>query len=332
MSELSDVGVKLDDRIRLMSAVLAATDFPDKSQQRKPHGTHAHARATRKHMDDHFAHPAVMSTQALLDQGTPLEALFSLVMQMSWPGMEIAELPDWAPAGYNDQLRAFYTQAGVEAFWQAEHAPWDKALKEAGNIFSKVAFKPFLKPFLGDIEEELVFVPNISYPADQEVGIRAGNTLLCVSPPPLAWGDSPPWPYDEPTMMTHSYQVALSIFGRILLLNYLRSSPEQLAEITKNELPVTDHFKSMFPTWEDQFAELFVMAAVAMFFETHVGSLDYKSYVLLQKKAHGMALLPGTVSVLRRYLSEQGNKYHTLLEFLPVFPKQLRVAQKIVTL
>jgi len=42
--------------------------------------------------------------------------------------------------------------------------------------------------------------------------------------------------------------------------------------------------------------------------------------------------LPGTVSVMRRYLQEVGGgKYRNLAEFLPVFPKQLRVARKIVT-
>jgi hypothetical protein len=34
MSAQSDVSVRLDDRIRLMSALLAATDWPEKSQER----------------------------------------------------------------------------------------------------------------------------------------------------------------------------------------------------------------------------------------------------------------------------------------------------------
>jgi hypothetical protein len=43
--------------------------------------------------------------------------------------------------------------------------------------------------------------------------------------------------------------------------------------------------------------------------------------------------VPGTVSVLRRYLQEKGGaKYSTLVEFLPYFPKQLRVAKRIVNL
>ena len=329
----SDVTVKLDDRVRLLGAVLAATDYPKQMQKIKPHGTHAHARATIKHVSDHKEHPAVKSTQALLDKGTPVEALFTLMMMLTdIPQLTINALPSWAPADYNDQLRDFYLTAKLEDFWKSEKVAWDKALRETTSVFSDVEFKDFLKPFLGDINETFTFIPNVSYPSNHDLGLQLKDELVVIVPPPLAWGDSPPWSYDEKTMVTHSYQVALSIYSRILLKNYMRSDPDKLTEITKNELPVADHFKAAHPTWEDQFSELFSMAAVAMYFESHVSELDYKSYVLLQKKAHGMALLPGTVSVMRRYLKEVGGRYSNLLEFLPIFPKQLRVAQKIVTL
>ena len=71
-SSISDVSVRLEDRIRLMSAVLAATDWPDKVHERKPHGTHLHARATRKHLHDFRTHEAVQAMQGLLNQGAPL--------------------------------------------------------------------------------------------------------------------------------------------------------------------------------------------------------------------------------------------------------------------
>ena len=68
-------------------------------------------------------------------------------------------------------------------------------------------------------------------------------------------------------------------------------------------------------------------------FSNNLGPKDKEGYnMLMEKKARGMAMLPGTVSVLRRYLQEVGNTHYTnLIEFLPYFPKQLRVAKKIVT-
>ena len=47
-------------------------------------------------------------------------------------------------------------------------------------MFAKVAFKPFLEPFVGEVHEDLVFVPNISYPTDQEIGLRIEKrTAVC---------------------------------------------------------------------------------------------------------------------------------------------------------
>ncbi len=332
MTDQSDVTVKLDDRVRLMSAVLAATTHPDKAQQLKRHGTHFHARATRKYVEKFASHPAVQATQAMLDQGAPLEALFTLALLFSWPELQLDTVPRWVPAGYSAQLRDFYLVSKLETFWQTEKAGWEKAIKESKNMFKAVEFKKFLQPFLGTIEETFTFMPNVSYPADQELGMRFGKEIVCLVPPPMAWGDSPPWPYDEATQITMSYRAALTIYARILLLTYLRSNAQQLAEISKNDLPLSDHFKAQHPTWEDQFSMLFCMAVVAMYLEAHVNEGEYKAYVLIEKKARGQALLPGTVSVMRRYLQEVGGKYNNLIEFLPFFPKQLRVAQKIVTL
>ena len=120
--------------------------------------------------------------------------------------------------------------------------------------------------FLGDIAEQFVFVPNISYPTDQEIGLRLGKEIVVITPPPLAWGDSPPWPYDEESQLVHSYRASLTQIGRLLLIAALRANPEKVAKASKSELPVGDQFKATHPTWEEQFTALFVAAAVALYF------------------------------------------------------------------
>lgn len=327
------ITVRLDDRIRLLSAVLAATHFPEQSQRLKPHGTHAHSRATRKHLQDHTRHPAVVSTQALLDQGTPLEALFTCVLHYEWPSMQPSlALPVWVPPGWGEQLRDFYQQTALSTWWENEAFVWDKAAREAQKVFAGVDYKTFFLPFLGEIPESLVFVPNISFPTDREVGMNFKGELICIAPPPLAWGDSPPWPYDEPTMVMHSYKVSIMQYVRLKLLPYLRLHADKVAEAAKNELPVNDQFRAQFPAWEDQFTELFVSALVAIYLEDFVSEAEYKAFVLMERKVRGMNILPGTVSVLRRFLQERDNKFSSLIDFLPVFPKHLRVAKRIVTL
>ncbi len=331
MSDQQDVIVKLDDRIRLMSAVLGATDWPEKSHERQPHGTHAHSRASRKYLDAFKTHEAVQGMQSLVNQGAPMEAIFTLAMQMSWPTLEIAELPRWAPPRWNEHLRDFYEKAALAKWWKDESVPWNNSIIESQKMFKGIEFKPFLKPFLGEIPETLVFVPSISFPTDQEIGVRSGTELICIAPPRLAWGDSAPWPFDEDP--AHVYRAALSQYGRMLMLAYLRANAEALSPIATTPLPVSDQFRARFPTWQEQFTNLFVAASVALFLESKVSKAESNAYVLMERKTQGMVILPGMVSVLRRYQTEFDNgRYKNLMEFLPIFPKQLRVAAKIVTL
>lgn len=332
-TKTSDVTVRLDDRVRLISALLAATDYPDKAQQVKPHGTHAHARATRKHLNDHGKHPAVMITQAMLDKHVPLEALYTAALHLDPRTLKPAKpMPTWLPKDWDTYLRDFLVKAGLQAFWQQENFVWDKAYTESQHVFRDVSYKRYLSPYFDDIPESFVFIPNIAYPSHRELGLRFDGEMICIAPPPLAWGDSPPWPYDEETMLMHAYRAALGQYGRILLTGLLRQNPERVAAASETDLPVNDQFKAQFPTWEEQLVELFVTALVAIYLEEKISEAEYKAFVLMERKVRGMNILPGTVSVMRRYLQERGNKFNTFIEFLPLFPKQLRVAKRIVNL
>ena len=157
--------------------------------------------------------------------------------------------------------------------------------------------------------------------------------LISIVPPPLAWGESPPWPYDEETRLAeHTYPMALAQYARLLMLNYLRENADKLGDATTTELPISDELKVRYPTWEDQFLALFQSAVVAIYLEDYVSPTEARGFMLMEKRIRKMTELPGTVSVLRRFLQEKGNRYNTLAEFLSVFPKQLRVAKRIVTL
>lgn len=328
-----DVTVRLDDRIRLMSAVLAATNWPDKAQEHQPHGTHVHARSTTRYLKEHSRHPAVLALQNLLDQGAPLEAVYTFGLCLNWPDLQLQlpTLPGWIPPGWLGHLRDFIRQTAITDWWAQEDRLWQKSLEESRKMFHDIAFKPFLKPFMGDIPEDLVFFPNISYPTHQEIGIRLGRELVCIAPPRLAWGDSPPWPFDEDPV--HIYRAALSQYGRLLLITFLRAHSDRLTDARAIPLPVSDQFSATHPSWDEQFTALFVSAAVAIYLEDHISKSEADAYVLMARKTQGMTILPGTISVLRRYLAEQeAGRYQSMIDFLHIFPKQLRVAKRIVML
>jgi hypothetical protein len=327
----TDVTVKLDDRARLLSAALAVTRYPEHAQKRRPHGTHAHARATIKQLAPLADHPAILDLQGLLDQGAPLEALFTLIMTARPPDLTIERPPRWMPPNWGEKLRDFMDRAALSAWWKSEEAAWNSAREDAGRMFASVSFKPFLRPFVGEIMETLVFIPNITYPTDQELGLRLGRDLTCIAPPRLAWGDSPPWPYDEDP--THIYRAALTQYAKMLMIGYLRAHADVVAEASKQPIQIGDAGRAKYPTWQDQFVVLFVAGAVAIFLEDHVNKAEADAYVLIERKTNNLGVLPAVIKVLRRYLTErESGKFDTLLDFLPVFPKQLRVTTKIQSL
>jgi hypothetical protein len=335
MSNPTPIKVIVDDRIRIMSAALAATNFPQSAQERKRHHAHAHARALIKHLSerDMKKHPAIVAIQGLLDEGTPLEALFTLVMSFQLPKFTVDSLPQWLPAGLNTQLWDFYEKAELAAFFEDGSKVWESAEAQSKHVFEKVYFKETLAPFLGDVSEELMFMPNILWPADRELGIRVDNQLIAIVPPALAWGESPPWPFDEESMVAiHVYPGALSQYARILLQTYLHENAEKVSVAVEKELPVGDLMAAEYPSWEEQFIALFKSAVVAIYLEDFMNPTEARGYILMEKKVHNMTILPGTISVLRRFLQEKGNRYETLADFLTVFPAQLRVAKRIITM
>jgi hypothetical protein len=325
----------LDDRIRLFSAILAATNYPQKSQEVKRYHAHTHARATLKYMTDnnHTEHPAVKGMQDLLNKGIVLEDLFTVAMRYD---MKTHAYNGHKPAWLRDEWLAsipdFYTSAKLEEFWNtpAHAKAWEDAFIQTKRIFEPVVIKPFLKPFFGEVTDTLVVMPNIGYPAEVEVGIRPDNQLISIVPPPLAWGESNPWPFDEETNVTQSYRAALAQYCRILLQQYLRENADKVAEASKKELPVTGPLRAKYPMWEDQFTALFISGVVSIYLEDHFSKPEADAFELMERKVRGMTLLGATISVMRRYIKEYGSRYTGLADFLSIFPTQLRVAKKIV--
>lgn len=331
MSTTSDVNVKLDDRVRLMSAVLAATRYPQDEQAERPHGTHAHARAMRKHMSAFADHDAVRTLQMLLDEDSPLEAIFMLALLLRFPDGRIPKAPAWMPPDWDLQLNDFYAVSGLEAIWQSDTAIWQTALDGATRVFEKVAFKQFMRPYLGETKRQFVFIPNISYPTDRELGFRLRRELICIAPPRLAWGDSPPWPYDEDS--AHVYRAALTQYGHLLLSAYLRDHAAEVAAAAETPLPVSDQFKTLYPTWMDQFASLFIAGLVAIYLEDHVDQAEANAYVLMERRIRGLEILPAVINVLRHYLRElESGHYQSLLDLLPNFSRRLKIANRIISL
>ncbi|MCU0477078.1 MAG: hypothetical protein MUC99_13440 [Anaerolineae bacterium] len=229
MSESSaapDVTVRLDDRVRMMAALVAATSYPADVQRIRPHGAHPHAKTTRKAVTALADSPAVQQVQTLLDHQTPLGTLFTLALHLKPDQYEpLRPLPGWAPENFAHNVREFSKRGHLGVWFTKERAVWETAERQLKRVFEKVAFKPLLEKFFGTVGEKLVFIPNVLYPSEREILLAYDNELVCIAPPPLAWGDNPPWEYDDPSMVYYSYKCALGGYGRLLLDRLLDSAP-----------------------------------------------------------------------------------------------------------
>ncbi len=332
MSAASDVHVHIDDRARLMASVFALTRTTDEAHARRPHSAHAHARTTRKHLAHLSPHPAVTELQTLLDRGAPLEAIFGYALRLK-PGFIIEAVPSWASPGWSAQLADFEAQANLAAWWANDHerGAWERSLSEAARSFVGVNVHRFLEPYIGETTMRFSFMPNILYPADHEVGVRVGDEIICIAPPRAAWGDSPPWPFDEDP--GHLFRASIGQYVRILLTDLFRTHADQLAAAEQTELPVSDAIRQKNPTWRDQLFALITSGMVGIYLEDHLSAAEAKAFTMMENKVHGLAVLPAVISVLRRYVEDhKAGKYATFADFLPLFPKQIRVAKRIYSL
>jgi hypothetical protein len=325
------VVIRIDDRVRLMSAVLAATNYPDKSQERKKHGTHLHARGTRRLVAEHNHHPAVHAMQYLLDQDIPLASMYSYVLRLMWPGLTADEMPRWVPPRWNEHLKHFYELTNLSKWWADEAAQWEPPMRHLREIFSKVDLYNFLEPFFGPVVETLVFMPNISYPSDQNIGLRIGGELIAIIPPPIAWGDSPPWPYKDDEAL--AYRAALTEYINILMGAFMSQHADLIKTLAERPLPMEDKFVAAHPTWQDQFIALFRAAVIALFLEDSVSSLEAKSFMQYMQKVEHLTAMPGIITIFRRYLDEyKAGRYPSFADYLPSFQKHLRVVKTIAAL
>ncbi len=191
------VEIRIDDRVRLMSALLSITHWPEAEQARKRHRAHVHARSTTKRVAPQADHPALHTLQTLLDQGIPLEGIYSYALNLSWPELTLVNPLPWAPPHWDEQLKDFYAKANLAGWWAEEKDAWARAQEQIGKVIDGKDFESFFKPFVGDVTEQLILMPNISYPSDTEIGVRLEGQLFCIIPPRIAWGDNEPWPFDD---------------------------------------------------------------------------------------------------------------------------------------
>jgi len=330
MMTASEITVRVDDRVRLLSALLALTTWPEQEQAFHPHGVHAHARATRVALAAAEEHPAVQIMQDLLETNHSLSTIFSYAACLSLPGFRArsADIPTWAPEAWPVQLRDFAHAYRVRDIWEKDKTAWKEAEEQALKALTGHDPLPLLVQFFGDQDLDLVFQPNLCYPTGETIHFRWDRALVCVCPPHIAWGNNPPWTYDDDPGAT--YRETFSSYAQVLLREFLDQRPEEASLAERAHLPVPNTFLARYPDWFDQFAVLVVSGLTAIALKQSFGEQESASFIVMAHKAHGFKMLPVVVDVLEHYLLErQAGRYNDFASYMPAFFKTLNVAARL---
>ncbi|MBL8055120.1 MAG: hypothetical protein JNK29_00410 [Anaerolineales bacterium] len=179
------IAVRLDDRLQLAGALLAASDWPAHEQTVKAYKAHRVAEAAHKALAAHGAHPAVLAARALAGAGAGLERLYTHALTGDWPGDLGAQAADFAAAA---NLAGFLAEYAAD-FAQAE--------ADARAVLARADLRQFLVDLAGPQPRALVFAPNLLFPGRQRVACVSAAELVVASHPPIAWGSSQPWRFSE---------------------------------------------------------------------------------------------------------------------------------------
>lgn len=283
---MSEFRVGIDNRGRLVTAVLAAGRWPEMEQKKERHAVHPHAKQTRQFAESHAGHPAVRGADELLARpDVAVTDLFTAAFRCRWPDFRPQEpLPaspverEWIAA-----LPHFVEETGIETFW-AEHAgQWQKATEEMKAIYQNSKLPSFLRRLVKrPLSHNLAIMPNLVYPALRGVLAETEDTLHLLIPPPKAVGESPPWPYDE------APDWVLSQTGHHLITYVLRDALRR---------------------FDEPKSALLVRAAITLLLEEALDEPEAMAYMLRSKKQYDLPQLPNAVGALRQYMETEEQSF-----------------------
>jgi len=278
----SIIEVRLDDRLRVAGALLAASEWPEREQSAKAYKAHRVADSAHKYFSPHQAHPAVRGALALAGAGEGLSQLYGHALNATWP--------------VNIPAEDFVAAAHPEHFWAETEADWQEAEGDAREVAARADLGKFLDDVFGSSlgTRKLVFVPNLLFPGQRSVAASSASEAVVCLPPPLAWGTSPPWRYKErPDEVLAKLSEA---FARFLFEDGLPAAHAAL----------------------QPHAEVFALASAVLFLRQAEGDAAGDQFMVMEKKTRGLKNLPAVVAALETVLADRrAGKYGGFADYLP---------------
>lgn len=279
---MSTFSVVIDERLRLVTAVLSVSDWPGEEQNQLTHAVHPHAKQVRQFVQPFTSQPAVNGANEALLNGVELADLFSAALRCSWPDFTpVSQLPHVLKIrNWVGTLGGFARETAVSIeFWSQHTAVWIKAQAALQKIFTNGNLLSALGQ-LGVVAETAVsLMPNLVFPALTPVVATSDAALTLLLPPPKAVGESPPWPFDEDpgwVVATVTEQLVPHLLAN------------ELAQLNAEQHPIAIHL------------------AAAHCLAILLDDFEAQAYLLRAKKEHNLPQLPALFARLQKEI-EVGN-------------------------
>ncbi len=304
---MTKLTVSTDSRTQALSALLAATDWPEREQKPVPRGVHPQAAALKRHVSAFRDHAAVAYAQAALNADPDPAALFARALN---------DEPDLA-----EHLRAFTLAAALEPYWAEHESAWAQSAAEVQEHVAGIKFESFLAELFDSLPDALVILPNLAYPTTHSFGVNAGDKSYSIIPPRKAVGESPPWPFGDDR--DYVARLALHDFAQARLDDLLARRPGLLPS-GENGGQLPEAFRAEFSTWDRQLIELFAYAAQIIFLNRlEDGAGD--SFAVFERRTRKLSLLPDVMHELTNYIAGRGmsQQYANIEVYLPRFAERV---------
>lgn len=307
---MTTLAIQIHPLARALSAVLAATDWPDREQKPVPRGIHPHAAMLKKHVADFRSHTAVAYVQSALDADRDPSPLFDRAVKGD------AELAS--------HLESFSAEAALDTFWAEHDSVWAGAVTDVQKHVANVDLATILSEAFNTTPDELIILPNPAYPTTHSFGFGDAQHAYSLIPPRKAVGESPPWPFGDDRDYLLRY--VLHDFCQSLLTEQAEALAATAAQSDQLSLP--DDFRVAYPTWAKQFAELFAYGLISTFLNRiEEGAGD--AVILYDRRTRKLALLPAVVTAVSNFLAARiEGRCSGLADYIPNFAAEVNALLK----
>ena len=283
----SELNVVIDERVRLVTAVLAASHWPEMEQAQTTHAVHPHSKQVKQWVRPFQNHPAVQRVNDSLALNVGIESLFTAILRCGWPDATSVTSPPEGAQDWIKSLADFAVQSKLLDFWAAHTDPWKEARVDLEAIFNQSQIMVFLGKLLGQpVPQNIAVMPTVTYPMLNPVLVETSDTLFFILPPAKAWGESPPWPHGEDP-------------GWVITQTCWHLANHFLADIL-SELDETGQ-------------ALLLHAAVTLCLEADFDEAEAMAYLVRSKKEYNLPRLPLVVEQLRDYLNGNGRALSSVI-------------------